>query len=78
MNKIEKFYKEAGGIEYDKFDKKAGINASAKAARDYYQSLVQDGGLSIVSICGDCEGKGYIFYKNGAAWIKANCTTCNS
>jgi len=56
----------------------AGINASAKAARDYYQSLVQDGGLSIVSICGDCEGKGYIFYKNGAAWIKANCTTCNS
>jgi len=23
MNKIEEFYKEAGGIEYDKFDKKA-------------------------------------------------------
>jgi len=25
MNKIEKFYKEAGGIEYDKFDKKAEV-----------------------------------------------------
>jgi hypothetical protein len=23
MNKIEEFYKEAGGVEYDKFDKKA-------------------------------------------------------
>jgi L-2-hydroxyglutarate oxidase LhgO len=27
----------------------AGIDASPKAARDYYQSLVQDGGLSFVS-----------------------------
>ena len=35
----------------------AGIDASTKAARDYYQSLVQDGGLSFVSErqCMSCE-----------------------
>lgn len=43
-----------------------------------YDQIVEDRKLSNVSICGDCEGKGYIFYQNGAAWIKANCSTCNS
>lgn len=50
----------------------AGIDASPQAARDYYQSLVQDGGLSIVSKCGDCKPMEY--YESGIRYFK--CRKC--